>query len=42
MHMLSRWKPTSRVLLYLPVPVLFVGAAIAVVLVAIEEHFGPI
>jgi hypothetical protein len=32
LHMLSRWKPTSRVLLYLLVPLLFVGTAIAVLL----------
>jgi hypothetical protein len=33
LHMLSRWKPKSLVLLYLLVPLLFVGAAIGVVLI---------
>lgn len=39
MHMLSRWRPASRVLPWLLVPVLFVAAAIGVVLlVAVMHH----
>jgi hypothetical protein len=38
LHMLSRWKPTSLVLLYLLVPLLFVGAAIGGVLIVTAMH----
>jgi hypothetical protein len=38
LHMLSRWKPTSRVLPWLLVPLLFVGTAIAVVLIVTIMH----
>ena len=38
LHMLSRWKPKSRVLPWLLVPVLFVFAAIAVVLIVAMMH----
>jgi len=38
MHMFSRWRPASRVLPWLLVPVLFVGAAIGVVLIVTIMH----
>jgi hypothetical protein len=38
LHMLSRWEPTSRVLPWLLVPLLFVGTAIAVVLLVTMMH----
>jgi len=38
LHMLSRWKPKSRVLPWLLVPLLFVGTAIAVVLIVAMMH----
>jgi hypothetical protein len=38
MHMFSRWRPASRVLPWLLVPVLFVGAAIGVVLIVTITH----
>jgi hypothetical protein len=38
LHMLSRWKPTSRVLPWLLVPFLFVGTAVAVVLIVTIMH----
>jgi hypothetical protein len=40
LHMFSRWKPTSRVLPWLLVPLLFVGTAIAVVLIVTMMHSG--
>jgi hypothetical protein len=40
LHMLSRWKPKSRVLPWLLVPLLFVGTAIAVVLIVTMIHFS--
>lgn len=39
LHMLSRWKPKSRVLPWVLVPLLFVGTAIAVVLIVAMVHF---
>ena len=38
LHMFSRWKPTSRVLPWLLIPLLFVGTAIAVVLIVAMMH----
>jgi hypothetical protein len=38
LHLLSRWKPQSRVLPWLLVPVLFVGTAIAVVVIVTILH----
>jgi hypothetical protein len=40
LHMFSRWKPTSRVLPWLLVPLLFMGTAIAVVLIVTMMHSG--
>jgi hypothetical protein len=40
LHMLARWKPQSRVLPWVLVPVLFVGAAIAVVIIGTIMHFA--
>ena len=40
LHMLSRWKPKSRVLPWLLVPLLFVGTAIGVVLIVTMMHFS--
>jgi hypothetical protein len=39
LHMFSRWKPKSRVLPWLLIPLLFVGTAIAVVLIVAIIHF---
>jgi hypothetical protein len=39
LHMLSRWKPKYRVLPWVLVPLLFVGTAIAVVLIVAMVHF---
>jgi hypothetical protein len=38
LHMFSRWKPKSRVLPWLLVPLLFVGTAIAFVLIVMILH----
>jgi hypothetical protein len=38
LHMVSRWKPRSRVLPWLLVPALFVGTAIAVVIIGVILH----
>jgi len=38
LHMLSRWKPANRVLPWLLVPLLFLGTAIAVVLIVAAIH----
>jgi hypothetical protein len=38
LHMLSRWKPTNRLLPWLLVPFLFVGTAIGVVLIVATMH----
>jgi hypothetical protein len=40
LHMLSRWKPKSRVLPWLLVPLLFAGTAICVVLIVTMMHFS--
>jgi hypothetical protein len=40
LHMLSRWKPKSRVLPWLLVPLLFVGTAIGVLLIVTMMHFS--
>lgn len=40
LHMLSRWKPKNRVLPWVLVPVLFVGTAIAVVVIGTIMHFS--
>lgn len=40
LHMISRWKPKNRVLPWLLVPLLFVGAAIGVVLIVTLMHFS--
>jgi len=40
LHMLSRWKPHSRILPWVLVPVLFVGVAIAVVVIGTIMHFA--
>jgi hypothetical protein len=40
LHMLSRWKPKNRVLPWVLVPVLFVGAAIGVVVIGTIMHFA--
>jgi hypothetical protein len=39
LHMFSRWKPSGRVLPWLLVPLLFVGAAIGVVVIGTIAHF---
>jgi hypothetical protein len=38
LHMLSRWKPKSRVLPWVLVPLLFVGTVIAVILLVAIMH----
>jgi len=38
LHMLSRWKPASRILPWVLVPLIFVGAAMAVVLLVAIMH----
>ena len=40
LHMFSRWKPRSRILPWVLVPLLFVGAAIGVVIVGTIMHFA--
>jgi hypothetical protein len=40
LHMLSRWKPKNRILPWVLVPVLFVGAAIGVVVIGTIMHFA--
>jgi hypothetical protein len=40
LHMFSRWKPSSRVLPWLLVPLLFVGVAIGVVVIVTLMHFS--
>jgi hypothetical protein len=40
LHMISRWKPKNRVLPWLLVPLLFVGAAIGVVIIVTLMHFS--
>jgi hypothetical protein len=39
LHLLSRWKPVNRVLLWLLVPLLFVGTAVAFVIIGTIAHF---
>ena len=40
LHMLSRWQPKRRFLVWLLVPVLFVGTAVAVVVLGTIAHFA--
>jgi len=40
LHMFSRWKPAGRVLPWLLVPLVFVGAAIGVVVIVTLMHFA--
>lgn len=40
LHMLTRWKPKSRILPWVLVPALFVGTAIAVVIIGTIMHFA--
>jgi hypothetical protein len=40
LHMFSRWKPRSRVLPWLLIPLLFVGTAIALVIIVTIMHFS--
>ena len=40
LHMLTRWKPKNRILPWLLVPALFVGTAIAVVVIGTIMHFS--
>ena len=40
LHMLTRWKPKSRILPWVLVPALFVGTAIAVVVIGTIMHFS--
>jgi hypothetical protein len=40
LHMLTRWKPKSRILPWVLVPVLFVGTAIAVVAIGTIMHLS--
>jgi hypothetical protein len=40
LHMISRWKPKNRVLPWLLVPLLFMGAAIGVVIIVTLMHFS--
>ena len=40
LHMFTRWKPKSRILPWVLVPALFVGTAIAVVVIGTIMHFS--
>ena len=40
LHMLTRWKPKNRILPWLLVPALFLGTAIAVVIIGTIMHFA--
>jgi hypothetical protein len=40
LHMLTRWKPKSRILPWVLVPALFVGTAIAVVVIGTIMHLA--
>jgi hypothetical protein len=40
LHMLTRWKPKNRILPWVLVPALFVGTAIAVVVIGTIMHFS--
>jgi hypothetical protein len=40
LHMLTRWKPKSRILPWVLVPALFVGTAIAVVVIGTIRHLA--
>lgn len=40
LHMLTRWKPKSRILPWVLVPALFVGTAIAVVVIGTIMHLS--
>ncbi len=40
LHMLTRWRPKSRILPWVLVPALFLGTAIAVVIIGTIMHFA--